>query len=165
MIKANYLLFFCRYHIPCVTLIKWDPLEEGKESKVEIMLMNPVPRQTTISFLPHDAPDEETSISEAPEPATSEVKLKVLKVTFKEVFSEANGRKSVLQETPQESLSTMSSLPRIVGILEAPRPVNVPINADVKLPPPDTTITIPARDDAAEYEEAVDTQTFEDDPK
>jgi dynactin-4 len=57
----------------------------------------------------------------------------------------------------------LPSLSRQMSISEDPRPVNVKLTGEVILP--SSSIVLPPRDDAAEYDDSGDTYHFQDDPK
>jgi hypothetical protein len=50
-----------------------------------------------------------------------------------------------------------------MSISEDPRPVNVKLTGEVFLP--SSSVVLPPRDDAAEYDDSGDTYNFQDDPK
>jgi hypothetical protein len=57
----------------------------------------------------------------------------------------------------------LPSLSRQMYISEDPRPVNVKLTGEVILPL--SSVVLPPRDDAAEYDDSGDTYHFQDDPK
>lgn len=57
----------------------------------------------------------------------------------------------------------LPSLSRQMSISEDPRPVNVKLTGEVILP--SSSVVLPPRDDAAEYDDSGDTYHFQDDPK
>jgi dynactin-4 len=57
----------------------------------------------------------------------------------------------------------LPSLSRQLSISEDPRPVNVKLTGEVILP--SSSVLLPPRDDAAEYDDSGDTCHFQDNPK
>lgn len=65
-----------------------------------------------------------------------------------------------LQETEN---SNSTPVGRQIQVVEDPKPVTVITNADLSLP--HSSLILPPRDDAAEYDDTGDTHIFQDDPK
>ncbi|PSN52092.1 hypothetical protein C0J52_03897 [Blattella germanica] len=133
-----------------VRIVTCEPLRIEEESHLIIKLCNPTQHQTTINFLPLPTPEEDSQERER------EIEEKKKKhAEKKEAEKNSQGRDDVSILLP--------SLSRQMSISEDPRTVNVKVTGNVNLPP--SSIVLPPRDDAAEYDDSGDTFHFQDDPK
>lgn len=57
----------------------------------------------------------------------------------------------------------LPSAVRQIAVIEEPRPITIIPSGDVILPT--SSLILPPRDDAAEYDDPGDTHSFQDDPK
>lgn len=133
------------YHIPDVRLFTVEPLRKGRQCEMILKLSNPTPHETTITFLALPTPEEE--------------KLEIeeqISQSF-EVMEKRDEPRSLGRESLLTSFTKQASLP------EDPRPVDCKVNCDFLLPK--VSIVIPPKDDAAEYDDIGDVQSFQDDPK
>ncbi|KAK2582786.1 hypothetical protein KPH14_005050 [Odynerus spinipes] len=128
------------YHIPEVKIVTCEPLYPGKSSELFLKFCNPTQHPTQISLFP-------LNTSTAPVPATD--------VTEKGEHDDV--------ETVCEAVNSLSSVIRQVPIIEEVKIVKVVSNADLTLP--HSSLILPARDDAAEYDDTADTHNYQDDPK
>ncbi|KAF5273504.1 hypothetical protein FQA39_LY07521 [Lamprigera yunnana] len=134
---------FAYYHIPEVRIITVEPLRAGKTCELFLKFSNPTQHQTTITLLPYVM--EETDI---------------LNEGISE-NSESIEEKQLPSSQPSSLLHT--SLSRQPSITIKPRPVTVPVVADMILS--NTSFILPPRDDAAEYDDSGDSHNIQDDPK
>ncbi|XP_020287273.1 dynactin subunit 4 isoform X2 [Pseudomyrmex gracilis] len=132
------ILLAAFYHIPEVKIVTCEPLQSGKSSELLLKFCNPTQHQTQITLLSLDSS---------------------LTTSFAE---EKNDTK---QEDPQQGSesSLLSSSIRQATVTEDPKPIKVTPNADLKLP--QSSLILPPRDDAAEYDDTSDNHNFQDDPK
>ncbi|XP_057338086.1 dynactin subunit 4 [Microplitis mediator] len=130
------------YHVPEVRIVTFQPLEVGKPSELLLKFCNPSQHQTQILLLPEDTPPTATTTS-----ATGEM----------EELKREN------MQLGCESPNLLPSIVRQASVLEDPKPVKIVTGASIELPT--GPVILAPRDDAAEYDDAGDTQTFPDDPK
>lgn len=138
------------YHVPEIRIVTCEPLRIGKESQLIIKLCNPTQHQTVIQFLP--LPSAEEDLEEREKEIEEKKKKQAEK---KDAEKKSQGRDDVSILLP--------SLSRQMSISEDPRPVNVKLTGEVILPC--SSVVLPLRDDAAEYDDSGDTHHFQDDPK
>ncbi|XP_018393235.1 PREDICTED: dynactin subunit 4 isoform X1 [Cyphomyrmex costatus] len=130
------ILLAAFYHIPEVKIVTCEPLRPGKSSELLLKFCNPTQHQTQITILPLD-----TSLSTS--------------------FIEEKDVKEDTQSS--ESSNLLSSTVRQVPVTEDPKAIKVISNADLMLP--HSSLILPPRDDAAEYDDTNDNHNFQDDPK
>lgn len=132
------ILLAAFYHMPEIKIVTCEPLRPGKTSELLLKFCNPTQHQTQITILPLD-----TSLS------TSFVEEKEDK-----------------QEGAQQGCESPNLLPssvRQVPVTEDPKSIKVVPNADLVLP--HSSLILPPRDDAAEYDDTSDNHNIQDDPK
>ncbi|XP_048512892.1 dynactin subunit 4 isoform X2 [Athalia rosae] len=130
------------YHVPEVRIVTCEPLRIGQSSELLLKLCNPTQHQTQIMLFPISSPTTPTT--------TTAVGIK----------------QNVDRENLQmgcESPNLLPSLVRQVAITEDPKPIKLEPEAEITLP--ESTLILPPRDDAAEYDDTGDTHNFQDDPK
>ncbi|XP_049804176.1 dynactin subunit 4 [Schistocerca nitens] len=132
------------YHVPEVRIVTCEPLKIGQRSEFILKLCNPTQHQSTVQFLILPSPDEDL------EEWRKEMEEKKKKLEKKESEKEV-------------TFSLSSSLTRQLSMTEEPKPVRVNLTGEVELPT--STVILPPRDDAAEYDDSGDTHNFQDDPK
>lgn len=125
------------YHVPEIRIISCEPLHPGKLSQLLVKLVNPTGHEMVINFLPLPTMEEQLAEIEA------------AKQLNKTQAQEGSGSTSLL---PSLSRSAWSAI--------EPVPVDNQVNGEFHLPA--TSISLPQRDDASEYDE--DTNTYNDDP-
>lgn len=130
------------YHIPEVKIVTCEPLYSGKPSELFLKFCNPTRHPTQITLFPLD-------VSMAPIPIV-------------DVTEKGEVKKDDVQVI-NESLNSMPSAVRQGPIIEEVKAIKVVPNADLVLP--HSSLILPARDDAAEYDDTADTHNFQDDPK
>ncbi|XP_011695982.1 PREDICTED: dynactin subunit 4 isoform X1 [Wasmannia auropunctata] len=131
------ILLAAFYHIPEVKIVTCEPLRPGKSSELLLKFCNPTQHQTQITILPLD-----TSLS-----------------------TSLTDEKDVKQEDTQgsESPNLLPSTVRQAPVTEDPKSIKVVPNADLMMP--HSSLILPPRDDAAEYDDTSDNHNFQDDPK
>ncbi|XP_014207927.1 dynactin subunit 4 isoform X2 [Copidosoma floridanum] len=129
------------YHIPEICIVTCEPLCLGKSSELLLKLSNPTQHQTQIILLSLDSPMTPTTSVQG----------------VKEEISRENLQMGC------DSPNLLPSAVRQAAVTEELRPVTIISSGDVILPA--SSLTLPARDDAAEYDDLSDTYNFPDDPK
>lgn len=136
------------YHVPEIRIVTCEPLQVDKQAELIIKLCNPTQHQTTVQFLPLPSAEDDWEERE------------------KEIEKKINTEEKDAQKTSQgkDDVSILlPSLSRQMYISEDPRPVNVKLTGEVILPL--SSVVLPPRDDAAEYDDSGDTFHFQDDTK
>jgi dynactin-4 len=136
------------YHIPDIRVVTCEPLQVDKQSELIIKLCNPTQHQTTVQFLPLPFAEDDLEEKE------------------KEIEKKINTEEKDAQKTSQGKDDVnilLPSLSRQMYISEDPRPVNVKLTGEVIIP--SSSVVLPPRDDAAEYDDSGDTYHFQDDSK
>lgn len=136
------------YHVPELRLVRNVSLEPGQEACVQVSLCNPTPHAMPVAllpFLPQQHFDALTAASDTTAAAatTSEGK--------------GSGAPSLLSTTSGGSLTRLVEVPCEKGL-------PVALNSSVRLP--QGQLTLAARDDTAEYDDAdAARQAYRDDPQ
>lgn len=128
------------FHVPEVRLVTAGALIGGKDTEVVLLFSNPSQHPTTLSFI---------SLREAEE----------------EEGNKQTEDTSDLADQQGEAASSLSSLTKPAVVLEEPRPISIKVTGNVELPSPDAEITLPPKDDAAEYDYSGETHKSHNDPK
>ncbi|KAK0074791.1 hypothetical protein PV325_007800 [Microctonus aethiopoides] len=130
------------YHVPEIRIVTFQPLQVGKTSELLLKFCNPTQHQTRIILLPFYTETTATTTSASGE------------------------REELKHENIQlgcESPNLLPSAVRQIMVTEDPKPIKIIPSASIELPA--SPLILPARDDAAEYDDTVDTYNFQDDPK
>lgn len=128
------------YYVPEIRLMEKSILNKGTSNEIRLKIINPAQISTTVQLVqlmdvPLDSFTMEAIRSEdIPEPESLEKK----------------------------SISGLVPIPKKSYPQEKPRPVKYKTNGKVSLP--DTVISLPPRDDTAEYDDIGDTNQYQDDP-
>lgn len=128
------------YHVPELRIVTCEPLRRGKSSELLLKFCNPTQHQTQVSLLALDTP------------MTPPPELETDKDEFKQDNSEGTDSRNVLVSIIHQP-----------SVMEDPKPIKIQHNADLVLP--HSSLILPPRDDAAEYDDTGDNDNFQDDPK
>lgn len=127
------------YYVPEIKLIQKLKLKPGVRTDLSLKIINPAQIPTNIQFL---------QLEEVPLIlAGTQVNVEEKKET------DVSDKKSIISST---------SIHKKSYPLEKPRPVNVTVNGKIDLPK--VTVSLPARDDTAEYDDASDSGQSQDNP-
>ncbi|KAK6644867.1 hypothetical protein RUM43_001140 [Polyplax serrata] len=130
------------YHIPNFSIKKCEPLHPGKECELYLHVVNPTPHQITVTLLPYSA------IIKKPAPMPENQPAPV------ETVPAEDGKQNKSRKIPLK----MDYLMKI-----EPRPVRIGLTGEAILP--ESSVILPGRDDAAEYDDNSEYENFNDDKK
>ncbi|KAL7286951.1 hypothetical protein TKK_0018891 [Trichogramma kaykai] len=129
------------YHLPEVRIVTYEPLQFGKSSELLLKLSNPTQHQMQITFLSLETP--------------------VITTTKVQGVVEEINKERI--QMGCDSPNLLPSAIRQTAVIEEVKPIIVVPNGEILLP--NSSFTLPPKDEAAEYDELNVPQNFQDDPK
>ena len=129
------------YHVPEVVLFKVEPMRAGEKCHFIVKVVNPTQHATRLEFLPlkdYEALEEKKKAEEEQNKANNSAST---------AAPAADGKKAVVA-------TTSVGLLRNPTLVKAGNHHKIVPNAACIVPPPGTSVFLPQRDDAAEYDDS-----------